>query len=234
MNKDQKKSGFKTIPDCKIGYYNSLGIDFHGRMLFIVRYNGLEYVAVKPIVKGMGLNWRGQQAKIRRSGRYAEILINMQTPGGPQKMLCIPLGNLESWLSSISIEKIRSGYKEIVRLYQKECFPALHNFMCNGTEPPKSPIQPAKAAADTGFVYIIENGNRKVKIGKSRKPLQRIRTAQTQGGFRAENIFISDRIADYENIETELHRRFREHRFIGEWFAIEFEEAVRAYHKVVN
>ncbi|RLC14372.1 MAG: hypothetical protein DRI57_14555, partial [Deltaproteobacteria bacterium] len=45
-------------------------VDFHGNELITVLYRNIEYVAMKPVVEGMGLSWQGQQTKIRTSLTY--------------------------------------------------------------------------------------------------------------------------------------------------------------------
>jgi len=87
---------------------------------------------------------------------------------------------------------------------------------------------------ETGFIYIIENRDKKVKIGKSKRPRQRTQVIQFQGGFKAVNIFISAKMTDYDAVENRLHHHFRKYQYIGEWFDISFNEAVDAYHEIAD
>lgn len=107
-------------------------VNFHGNELITVLYRAVEYVAMKPIVEGMGLSWQGQQVKIRASRRYQAILIPLKTSGGLQQMLCMPLSKLNGWLFSISPEKVRLEIKPTVELYQEECFVILYNYWHGG------------------------------------------------------------------------------------------------------
>ncbi len=97
-------------------------VDFHGHTLITVRHNGTDYIAMKSVVEGMGLDWKSQYAKIRNTKRYGDITIPLQTPGGLQEMLCIHLKKLNEWLFSINPEKVRPEIRATVMLYQEECF----------------------------------------------------------------------------------------------------------------
>ncbi|QTA84859.1 phage antirepressor N-terminal domain-containing protein [Desulfonema magnum] len=96
-------------------------IDFHGHTLITVRHNGTDYIAMKPVVEGMGLAWQVQQRKIISSERYHHMVIPLQTIGGIQDMLCIPLKKLNEWLFSIHPEKVRPEIRATVVMYQEEC-----------------------------------------------------------------------------------------------------------------
>ena len=39
-------------------------VQFHKSTLYIISHNGEPYTPMKPIVKGMGLNWRTQTVKL--------------------------------------------------------------------------------------------------------------------------------------------------------------------------
>ena len=107
-------------------------VDFHGNELITVLYRNIEYVAMKPVVEGMGLSWQGQQTKIRTSLTYQAVLIPLRTGGGTQEMLCIPLARLNGWLFSITPGKVRQEIRPTVELYQEECFVVLYNYWHGG------------------------------------------------------------------------------------------------------
>ncbi|QTA84861.1 phage antirepressor N-terminal domain-containing protein [Desulfonema magnum] len=39
-------------------------VDFHGHTLITVWHNGNDYIAMKPVVEGMGLDWKSQTEAI--------------------------------------------------------------------------------------------------------------------------------------------------------------------------
>ncbi|EFR3656310.1 hypothetical protein H0L72_002840 [Salmonella enterica] len=45
---------------------NTVTVPFHGDALYIVYHNGEPYTPMKPIVKGMGMDWMGQLTKLRQ------------------------------------------------------------------------------------------------------------------------------------------------------------------------
>ena len=106
-------------------------VSFHENTLITAEVNGEKYVAMKPIVEGMGMKWAAQFTKIK-SGRYSDIEIPLKTPGGIQEMVCIPISKLNGWLFSINPEKVKSGIKNKVIQYQEECFVVLHDYWQKG------------------------------------------------------------------------------------------------------
>ena len=63
--------------------------------LTLIDCNGEPYVAMRPIVEGMGLTWKTQYRKI--SQRFNSVMVEMTTTGkdGKQyKMICLPLKKL--------------------------------------------------------------------------------------------------------------------------------------------
>ena len=73
----------------------SLSVDFHQDKLTLVEYNGQPYVAMKPLVENMGLDWRSQQRKLTAK-RWGMVKMTIPTNGDLQEMLCLPLRKLSS------------------------------------------------------------------------------------------------------------------------------------------
>lgn len=61
---------------------------------------GKTYVALKPIVEGMGLSWGTQSNKIKRDSRYVLKNIPYLTEGGTQEMLSLDTDHLPAFLYS--------------------------------------------------------------------------------------------------------------------------------------
>jgi len=108
-----------------------VSVSFHNTTLITAKVEETEYTAMKPIVNGMGLIWARQSQKIRDS-RYRHMYIPMQTSGGIQKMLCLPVKKLNGWLFSINPEKVKPEIKEAVIQYQEECFAVLYDYWHKG------------------------------------------------------------------------------------------------------
>jgi hypothetical protein len=144
--------------------YSTTHVNFHGQPLVIAIVDDECFVAMKPIVEGMGLNWRSQQAKLRASQRYGVIAIPLETKGGIQEMLCIPLEKLNGWLFSINPEKVRPDIKPKVELYQEECFVVLYNYWQHGEA-----INPRFHREDSTFPLAVDLKERLALIETKRK-----------------------------------------------------------------
>lgn len=75
-------------------------------------------------------------------------------------------------------------------------------------------------------VYVIESSDKRVKIGISKDPKKRIRSLSTSGGFDVVNSFISSKTILARECEIASHNNFSAFRVGGEWFDIDFNEAV--------
>jgi hypothetical protein len=102
-------------------------IFFHNTHLSIVEHNGQPYTPMKPIVEGMGLDWKSQYRKLVSNPRWGMVKMTIPSSGGIQEMLCIPLRKLFGWFNSISANKVKPECKEAVIKYQEECDDVLWN-----------------------------------------------------------------------------------------------------------
>jgi hypothetical protein len=107
-------------------------VSFHENTLLTAEVNGTQYAAMKPIIEGMGLDRKSQQHKITSTPRYGHITLPLQTPGGIQKMLCIPIAKLNGWLFSVNAERVKPEIREKIIRYQEECFVVLHDYWHKG------------------------------------------------------------------------------------------------------
>lgn len=82
-----------------------------------------------------------------------------------------------------------------------------------------------KKIIKTGYVYLLEDHQGYVKIGRSVNPKHRIETLVTGGNLQLKNIFISPQTIQYGHIETTLHKKYENKLIKGEWFQINFEDA---------
>ena len=96
-------------------------IDFYGDKIFIYETQGEPFIPIRPICEKMGLAWQSQYEKLSKDERWGSILATLPTPGGPQKMLCIPLTKFAAWLFGISPGKVKPELKDKLIRYQAEC-----------------------------------------------------------------------------------------------------------------
>lgn len=121
----------------------TINVPFYGNSLFVVEHNGEAYTPMKPIVEGMGLDWKSQHKKI--SQRFAKGMVEITIPsaGGMQSMICLALRKLAAWLNSISPNKVRPEIRDNVIRYQEECDDVLYEYWTKGEV--KNPRKAKKA-----------------------------------------------------------------------------------------
>ena len=77
-----------------------------------------------------------------------------------------------------------------------------------------------------GYVYVIENENKKVKIGKSVRPKTRIAEISRMGCTKIVAMHITKKITYYSKFELFIHKHFKQSRVLGEWFNVSYGEIV--------
>lgn len=83
-----------------------------------------------------------------------------------------------------------------------------------------------------GHVYVFGSEEGPVKIGISVNPASRLREITCRSGRDLSKVFISPEMSCYQAIEKYLHGVFARSRRPGEWFDIDFDEAVSELEKV--
>lgn len=110
-------------------------VEFNDTILQTVMKDEIQYVVMKRIAEGIGLDWKGQQAKLLSNPErfnYGDISI-VGADGKNRQMGCIPITKLNGWLFSINPFKIPDPeIRNKVILYQEECFIVLHNYWQKG------------------------------------------------------------------------------------------------------
>jgi hypothetical protein len=58
------------------------------------------HVALKPIVEGMGLDWKSQYRRVSDDPILSKGMVTMTIPsgGGPQETVCLPLSMIPGWI----------------------------------------------------------------------------------------------------------------------------------------
>lgn len=108
-------------------------VPFHGAELLLIEHEGQPYTPMKPIVDGMGLDWKGQHAKFSANqGRWGMEIISIPSSSGEQQTACIPLRKLFGWLAGIHVGKIREDARDRVIQYQNECDDVLWQYWNDG------------------------------------------------------------------------------------------------------
>jgi hypothetical protein len=108
-------------------------VPFHGDTVVLVGQNNEPYVAMKPIVTNMGIDWNGQRTKlVEKFSSTVEEISSVAEDGKLRSMTCIPLRKLAAWLYSISPNKVAPELRDKIIQYQEECDEVLWNHWTNG------------------------------------------------------------------------------------------------------
>ncbi|SMO61074.1 P22_AR N-terminal domain-containing protein [Balnearium lithotrophicum] len=111
-------------------------IEFHGDYLTAVFDGETVWVAVRPLIENLGLDWSKQYRKIIADPVLSQVVAQKATTSQGKdgktyqvKMLCLPLEYINGLLFKINPSKIPNPQvREKVILYQKECYKALYNY----------------------------------------------------------------------------------------------------------
>ena len=106
---------------------NIVTAHFYGAELYgFERPDGV-YVALKPIVEHIGLDWSAQLRRVKRDPVLSEGMAMMTIPfvQGEQEAVCLRLDLLNGWLFGIDVSRVIEAKRETVTRYQRECYRVL-------------------------------------------------------------------------------------------------------------
>lgn len=86
--------------------------------------------------------------------------------------------------------------------------------------------QPTVSARDLKHVYVLLSKNGNVKIGVSKNIVKRIAAIEGASGYKIEDYYITEKCSNSYAIEHMAHEYFRNGRLFGEWFNIDFNDAI--------
>jgi len=110
-----------------------LPVQFHGDTVVLVGKHNEPYVAMKPIVANMGLDWNTQWVKLGdKFSSTMGIIPTVAEDGKTRDMICLPLRKLAAWLYSINPNKVAPELRDKVIQYQEECDEVLWIHWTNG------------------------------------------------------------------------------------------------------
>ena len=120
---------------------STITIDFHGDPLAAILDDRGTFVPLKPLVTGMGLNWSGQFARVKRDAILGEAICMMQMGVDPATV-CLPLDLVPGFLFTIDASRVAEAVRPKVLDYQRECFRVLAD-ACLG-----KPVQHERVSAE--------------------------------------------------------------------------------------
>ncbi len=113
---------------------STINVPFHGDNLYLVSYEGQPFVAMRPFIENMGLDWASQYTKIKQRFKTCVVNITMQLPCDNQRrsVVCLALKKLTGWLHTININKVRPEIREKVAAYQDKSDDVLYEYWTTG------------------------------------------------------------------------------------------------------
>lgn len=109
-------------------------VPFHGVDLYLVERDGQPFVPMKPMVEGMGIDWKSQHRKLTANQRrWGMVIMTTPSAGGEQEAVCIPLRKLPGWLSTLEPNRVKSeAARQKIEEFQDECDDALWQYWNDG------------------------------------------------------------------------------------------------------
>ncbi|AJI86430.1 hypothetical protein CH54_3838 [Yersinia rochesterensis] len=137
---------------------NTTAVQFHGQPIITTMVAGVAYVAMRPIVENIGIDWAGQTVKLRnQKDKFNCCDIAMVASDNKiRDFLCIPLRKLNGWLFSINPERVRADIKDKLIQYQEECFAVLHEYWTKGEVSKKTKTRQSTATQLTPLRQTAE------------------------------------------------------------------------------
>ena len=111
-------------------------IPFEGANLISI-YNeetGDKYVALKPIVEAIGLQWKSQWKKLKRLEEEGISIWRhpVKTNGGLQEMIFIRVEDLPAYLYSINVSKVKKELREKLLKFKRETTKVINDYWNKG------------------------------------------------------------------------------------------------------
>jgi hypothetical protein len=113
---------------------NLVTVNFHGSIIIAIEKEGEIFIAMKPIVESLGMDWSAQKKRIERDSVLSKVMAitAITTSGGIKPTTTIPLGYLNGFLFGIDDSRISDpDIKARVILYKQECYQVLYKHFHN-------------------------------------------------------------------------------------------------------
>ena len=123
---------------------NIVTIDFHGTQLVGFEDHRGAFIALKPVVEGMGLDWSAQYRRVTRDPILAEGVAMMAMPLG-QEQLCLSLDLIHGWLFTVDSERVKPEIRDRVLVFKRDCYRVLARAFAKSDHP----AEPAPGPIDT-------------------------------------------------------------------------------------
>lgn len=145
---------------------NIVTVNFRGDELYGFENDDGIFVALKPIVESMGMDWNGQYQRVKRDPILSEGMCVMHIPfgrGGAQEAVCLKLELVNGWLFTIDTSRIKDDdVREKVIVYQRECYSVLAKHFLGKSKPKEQAIPDDEAQENENIKLRMVNESRQV------------------------------------------------------------------------
>lgn len=110
-------------------------VKFNGSEIQTVEKDGEVYVAMKPVVEAMGLEWSRQIRMIKKDAVLSATMVKLTMvaeDGKQREMTGLPLEYLNGWLFKINANRYNDERRDLIMKYQRECYKVLFDYWNNG------------------------------------------------------------------------------------------------------
>lgn len=111
-------------------------VPFHDETLIVLEDSlGDRFVALRPIVEALGLDWSAQYRRLNRHPVLSATVAMTTTvaeDGRDREMVALPIELFHGWLFTIDASRVKPEAKDKLLAYQMECFDVLHSYFTEG------------------------------------------------------------------------------------------------------
>jgi len=97
-------------------------------LITAINEQGMVFIAMKPLIEAMGLNWKSQSVKLNKDSRYGVIAIPYETASGVQEMVSLNADHLPAFLYSINPNKVKKELRDKIIAFQNETFAVINSY----------------------------------------------------------------------------------------------------------
>lgn len=130
-------------------------VDFHGDAIECIDDNGRLWVSVRAVCAALGLDNKGQQAKLSSKTWACVEIITTQVAGQRREVFCLDLDSLPMWLATIATSRVRPEIRPKLELYQRECARVLREHFLGPQRGAQGDMAQAVAAAVAPLVEAV-------------------------------------------------------------------------------
>jgi hypothetical protein len=128
--------------------------------------DGTVYVPIRPLCEHLGVSWPSQSNRLNRDPILSEVkgVFMVNTPGGQQQAVCLPLDYLNGWLFKMDAARVKDTVRERLLRYQRDCYKVLAAAF-QGT--------PAASPAPSVLVQVREMGRAIMQMAEEQIEFER-------------------------------------------------------------